>query len=81
MANMQSPQLPAEVAKDFELVDWPGPQKKLYFGKFGIVDLETITPKQAESLVKRKFSKIRQKEDVGAKTATKKELPSGTAGK
>ena len=52
--------LPAEVAEKFELVDWEGSSIQI-FGKFGRIDLEKMTVKKAEQLVKRGFKKLKLK--------------------
>lgn len=56
--------LNAATAATHELIDWPTPQAtKLHFGvKFGIVDLETITPEQADRLIRMGFKKLKRKE-------------------
>ena len=53
--------LSKEVAEQFEIVDWWGGHKQ-FFGKFGTVDLSTLTIQQAERLVGMGFSKIVKKE-------------------
>jgi len=50
--------LPPEVAAEFELVDWEGSTRQV-FGKYGTVDLKTLTLRKARSLYKRKFKKLR----------------------
>ena len=52
--------LSAEVAAQYEIVNWTGGHRQ-NFGKFGIVDLKVLTPKDAELLVKMKFTKIIRK--------------------
>lgn len=52
--------LTKEVAVQFEVVDWKGGHAQ-EFGKFGLVDLKTLTIAQAERLVKFGFSKLRKK--------------------
>ena len=52
-------ELIADTAKEFELVGWVGSYRQS-FGKFGIVDLSTLTPEKADRLVKRGFKKIQR---------------------
>ena len=49
-----------EVAERFEIVDWWGGNRQ-NFGKFGIVDLSTMTVAQAQRLVNMGFTKIKPK--------------------
>ncbi|MEL7118625.1 MAG: hypothetical protein AAFO07_04270 [Bacteroidota bacterium] len=58
------------VAKEYKLVDWVGGSKQ-HFGKFGIVDITTMTLLQARRLVQRKFPKLKQKEAPKAATVKK----------
>ena len=46
------------MAAHFELVDWAGGPRQR-FGKYGLVDLEKITLKQAQKLVAKGFSKLK----------------------
>ena len=52
--------LPQEVAQRFEIMDWWGGHRQ-NFGKFGIVDLSTMTVAQAQRLVNMGFTKIKPK--------------------
>lgn len=52
--------LPTAVAQRYELVGWFGGTRQ-HFGRFGIVDLETITPEKAALLVRAGFKKLRDK--------------------
>jgi len=54
------PKLPEAVAEHFELVDWKGGPRQA-FGRFGVVDLRTITLQRANSLVQRGFGKLRRR--------------------
>jgi hypothetical protein len=46
----------------YELVDWYfGP--RIYAGKYGTVDLLTLTPDRADSLVRRGFRHLRRRSD------------------
>lgn len=61
--------LPTDVAKKYELVDWKGGSRQV-FGRFGVVDLNTLTVKQAEKLVRMGFPKLRKvtkKKDASSK--------------
>ena len=53
-------QLPAATAKDYELVGWHGGHTQV-FGKFGTINVSTLTPAQAARLVKIGFPKIARK--------------------
>lgn len=55
------PQLPAEVAKVYDLVNWTGGHKQDFGIVFGTVDLSTLTVAKAESLVKKGFTKLVRK--------------------
>jgi hypothetical protein len=63
--------LNAEVAKDYELVDWTGGHRQ-DFGKYsswlqgGVLDLSTLTLDQAARLVEMKFPKLRKRESMRA---------------
>lgn len=61
MAN-QDPNswLPADTSAKYEVVDWVGSHRQI-FGRFGVIDLKNLSPRQAGSLVKRGFSKLREK--------------------
>lgn len=63
--------LPTDVAAKFKLVNWQG-GKKQNFGKFGIVDLETITIQTATRLHNKGFSKLELKDNTPAITSAKK---------
>lgn len=52
--------LPTDTAKRFELVGWTGGHTQV-FGRFGKVSVSTLTPEQAERLVRMGFPKIRPK--------------------
>ena len=54
-----SVQLPEAVAALFRITEWTGGRRKS-FGKFGIVDLDTITVKQATHLLAMRFPYIEQ---------------------
>ena len=54
-------ELPKEVAKDYELVKWVGGPRQL-FGKFGIIDVTTLTPEKAAILVEKGWRRLRKKE-------------------
>lgn len=58
---MSNVKLPAEVAEQYELVDWVGGHRQT-FGRHGVVDLSNITLRRAEALVRAGFSKLRPKE-------------------
>lgn len=61
MAKLSANQyLPADVAKDYEVVEWHGGQKMVY-GHFGIVDLSVMTVARAERLIKAGFTKLRKR--------------------
>ena len=61
--------LSKEVREQFDFPDWVGSHRQK-FGRFGTIDLSTLTVQQAERLVKLGFAKIRKKE---AKAATVKQ--------
>jgi hypothetical protein len=52
--------LPKAVAKHFDLVDWVGGHRQ-NFGRFGNIDLKTLTLDQAKRLAKAGFSKLKAK--------------------
>lgn len=54
------------LAKDFELVGWVGGERQ-NFGKFGVVNLNTLTKAQANSLVRRGFTKLAKKSESVSK--------------
>lgn len=74
MANVVK--LPDDVAAKYELVNWVGSPRQI-FGQLGLVDLNTITLKRAESLVNKGFKKLR----VRSSTAAKQEEPATKASK
>jgi len=53
--------LSQELSKEFKLVGWLGGTRQ-NFGKFGIVNLKTLTPAQADSLIQRGFKKLARKD-------------------
>ena len=61
--------LQPEVAAKFEVIDWPGKAESVNFGRFGDVNLRTLTVAGAESLVKRGFRKLRRREAAAAPKA------------
>lgn len=61
--------LSKEVSDQFEIIDWAGSHRQ-FFGRFGTIDLSTLTVTQAERLVRLKFSKIRRKTDKKSEPAT-----------
>lgn len=60
--------LSKEVADQFDIIDWTGSHRQ-FFGRFGKIDLSTLTVAQAERLVKLRFSKIRRKTDKRSEPA------------
>lgn len=52
--------LPKEVSEHYEVVNWHGGHEQ-NFGRFGMVNLKTITLTRATALVKQKFGKLRKK--------------------
>ena len=52
--------LPREVAEHYEVIGWQGSHKQ-NFGKFGIIDIKTMTLTRAGSLVSRGFKKLTRK--------------------
>jgi hypothetical protein len=63
--------LPEEVAKDFELVNWTGSSRQ-YFGKHGVVDLQKLTPARAARLVQQGFTKLKRKSPSAKPVVSKK---------
>jgi len=57
---MKTVSLPPATAADYELVNWVGSHKQ-DFGTFGVIDVSTLTPAQAEKLVQRGWKKLRRK--------------------
>lgn len=57
---MAKAKLSPEVAEKFELVNWKGGSRQ-NFGRFGVVDLETLTVKHAARLVALGFKKLKAK--------------------
>lgn len=55
--------LPAPVAKEFDLVGWVGGSKQS-FGKFGVIDINTITLERAKLLAANGFKKLVKKEQI-----------------
>lgn len=49
----------------FQLVDWVGGHRQV-FGRFGIIDLTTLTPARAENLIKKGFKKLAKNETTKA---------------
>lgn len=74
MSKTNKIQLPAETAADYELVNWPknsGPEQ--YFGPvFRKVNVQTLTPKQAERLVRQGFPYLKKKTKKAAKAEESK---------
>ena len=52
-------QLPAEVAKHYELVNYKGSPKQ-FWGKLGRIDVSTLTLKQADNLYRRGWTKLKK---------------------
>ena len=52
--------LPKAVAEHYEVVEWHGGHEQ-NFGKFGMVNLKTLTLTRAGQFVAQKFSKLRAK--------------------
>lgn len=52
--------LPPEVAEKIEVINWTGGHRQV-FGRFGIVDLTTMTVSHAESLIARGFTKLKKR--------------------
>jgi len=63
--------LPAEVAAKYDLVGWHGGHRQ-NFGKYGIIDLHTITLKQADRLVEKGFTKLKPKAKASTSDDKKK---------
>ncbi len=57
---MSSVKLPAEVAEQYELVNWVGGHRQT-FGRHGAIDVTKLTLRRAEALVRAGFSKLRRK--------------------
>ena len=53
--------LPVEVAEHYDLVGWKGGPIQV-FGKFGVVNINTLTLRKAEKLVAKGFTKLAPKE-------------------
>jgi hypothetical protein len=67
-------ELPEEVAKNYELVNWVGGPRQ-HFGRYGDIDLDKMTEAQAQRLVQMGFPRIKKKEDQASndsKTPAKK---------
>lgn len=54
--------LPVELAGKYELVDWVGGSRQWFGSRFRTVDLDTLNEKQAESLIKKGFPRLRRKD-------------------
>lgn len=52
--------LPPEVAEKIEVINWTGGHRQV-FGRFGTVDLKTMTVSYAESLIARGFTKLKKR--------------------
>lgn len=63
--------LPAEVAAKYDLVGWHGGHRQ-NFGKYGIIDLHTLTLKQADRLVEKGFTKLKLKPKAATSSADDK---------
>jgi len=63
--------LSKEVKEQFEFPGWVGSHRQK-FGRFGTIDLSTLTVQQAERLVGLKFAKIKKKEVKVTTTAVAK---------
>jgi len=51
-----TPKLPKHLAETYALKDWPGQSPRQFFGpKWRLVDLNTLTPAQADSLIRKGF--------------------------
>lgn len=70
-ATDNTPKLNPAIANEFELVDWVGGYTQL-FGKFGKVNITTLTKRQAERLIKMGFPKLRKKASQAELPATNK---------
>jgi len=66
--------LPDEVAQEYELVNWTGGAVQ-NFGKFGRIDLNTLTLAQARQLHAKGFSKLQVRKKLKSK-ATDETNPS-----
>lgn len=60
-------QLPPEVAAKYDLINWVGSARQ-DFGKFGIVDISTMTIARADSLFKKGWKKLELKQKAVATT-------------
>lgn len=60
--------LPKEVAEHYELVGWKGGPVQV-FGRFGVVDLNNLTLRRAQKLVKMGFTKLKAKPQKKTKPA------------
>lgn len=74
MSKSQTYKLPAETAAEYDLVDWPkntGPEQ--FFGSvFRKVNVETLTLKQAERLVRQGFPYLKKKTKKAVKAEESK---------
>lgn len=52
-------QLPAEVAKHYQLVNYKGSTKQ-FWGKFGSIDISRLTLQQANALYQRGWTKLKK---------------------
>ena len=64
--------LSKEVRELFEFPGWVGSHRQK-FGRFGTIDLSTLTVQQAERLVGLKFAKIKKKKAKVVPTAVAKQ--------
>lgn len=71
MKQAKIPPLPPGVAEQYEVINWKGGHRQV-FGRFGEVDLTTLTPKRAERLIKGGFTKLRRKPKPAPKPAESK---------
>jgi len=65
-------QLPDEVAKEYELLDWTGSPKQFFGNKLGYININNLTLKQAKRLVQANFRYLKKKEKVAAAPAKNK---------
>ncbi|MCB0597754.1 MAG: hypothetical protein KDD28_26990 [Phaeodactylibacter sp.] len=57
---MSKVKLPTEVAEKYELVDWVGGNRQT-FGRHGLIDIDKMTLRRADALVRAGFPKLRIK--------------------
>lgn len=60
IAAPSAPSTELKAPKGFDLVNWPG-GPRIDAGKFGVLDLTTMTPARAEQLVSRGFKFLKRK--------------------